>query len=181
MKNAGRPKAGEFATYYGRYIDLATEDDVVAALDAQSHETATLLGGISEQQAAHRYEPDKWSVKQLVGHVTDAERIFAYRALCIARGDTTQLPGFEQDPYVATAGSDDRSIADLAEEFATVRKSNVMMLRGLPEEAWSRVGTASDNQISVRALAFILLGHERHHLRILRERYLGNATRPRTA
>lgn len=181
MKNAGRPQAGEFATYYGRYIDLATEDDIVAALDAQSHETATLLGGISEQQAAHRYEPDKWSVKQLVGHVIDAERIFAYRALCIARGDATPLPGFDQDPYVANAASDDRPIADLAEEFGTVRKANVMMLRALPAEAWDRRGVASDNPISVRALAFILLGHERHHLRILRERYLGNATPPRTA
>ena len=181
MKNAGRPQAGEFASYYSRYIDLAIEDDIVAALDAQSHETATLLGGLSEQQAAHRYEADKWSVKQLVGHVTDGERIFGYRALCIARGDTTPLPGFEQDPYVANAASDDRPIADLAEEFATVRKSNVMMLRALTEEAWGRAGTASDNQITVRALAFILLGHERHHVRIVRERYLGTPTPPRTA
>ena len=181
MKNAGRPQTGEYANYYQRYIDLATEDDDVAALDAQSHETAKLLGGISEQQASHRYEPGKWSVKQLVGHVTDGERIFGYRALRIARGDTTPLPGFEQDPYVANAGSDDRPIADLAEEFAMVRKANVMMLRALPEEAWSRVGTASDNSITVRALAFIMLGHERHHLRVLRERYLGNATSPRTA
>lgn len=181
MKNAGRPQAGEYNSYYGRYIDLATEDDIVAALDAQSHETAKLLGGISEQQAAHRYEPGKWSVKQLVGHVADSERVFAYRALCIARGDTTPLPGFEQEPYVANAGSDDRPISDLAEELAAVRRANVMMLRGLPAEAWERVGTASGNPISVRALAFILLGHERHHLRILRERYLGNATPPRTA
>jgi hypothetical protein len=181
MKNAGRPQAGEFATYYGRYVDLTTEDDVVAALDAQSHETATLLGGISEQQAAHRYEPDKWSIKQIVGHMTDGERIFGYRALCIARGDTTPLPGFEQDPYVANAASDDRPIADLVEELAAVRRANVMMLRALPAEAWDRVGTASDSPISVRALAFTILGHERHHLRILRERYLGNATSPRTA
>ena len=181
MKNAGRPQTGEYATYYGRYIDLATEDDIVAALDAQSHETATLLGGISEEQAAHRYEPEKWSVKQLVGHVIDAERIFAYRALCFARDDATPLPGFEQDPYVANAASDDRPIADLAEEFGVVRKANVMMLRALPSEAWDRVGTASDNPISVRALAFAILGHERHHMRILRERYLGATTSPRTA
>jgi hypothetical protein len=172
MKNAGRPQTGEYATYYGRYIDLATEDDIVAALDAQGHETAALLGGLSEEQASHRYEPGKWSVKQLVGHVTDAERIFAYRALSFARGETNPLPGFDQDPYVANAGSDDRSIAELAEEFATVRKANVMMFRALSEEAWSRSGIASDNPISVRALAYILLGHERHHLRILRERYL---------
>jgi hypothetical protein len=181
MKNAGRPQTGEYASYYQRYVDLATEDDVVAALDAQSHETATLLGAISEQQASHRYEPGKWSVKQLVGHVTDGERIFAYRALRIARGDNTPLPGFEQDPYVANAASDDRPIGDLVEEFVTVRKANVMMLRALPAEAWDRAGTASDNSITVRALAFIMLGHERHHLRILRERYLGNATSPRTA
>jgi hypothetical protein len=181
MKNAGRPQIGEYGSDYQRYIDLATEDDIVAALDAQSHETATLLGGISEQQAAHRYEPGKWSVKQLVGHVTDGERIFAYRALRIGRGDTTPLPGFEQEPYVANAASDDRSISDLAEELAAVRRANVMMLRALPSEAWSRVGTASDSPISVRALAFIMLGHERHHLRILRERYLGTPTPPRTA
>ncbi|HEX3578658.1 MAG TPA: DinB family protein [Thermoanaerobaculia bacterium] len=181
MKNAGHPQASEYNSYYQRYIDLATDDDVVAALDAQSHETATLLGGISEQQAGYRYEPDKWSVKQLVGHLTDGERIFAYRALRIARGDATPLPGFEQDPYVANAASDDRSIADLAEELATLRRANVMMFRALPAEAWGRVGTASDNAISVRALAFIMLGHERHHLRILRERYLGAPTSPRTA
>jgi len=179
MKNAGRPQTGEYATYYARYIDLASEDDIVAALDAQSHETAAVLGGLSEEQASHRYEPGKWSVKQLVGHVIDGERIFAFRALAFARGETNPLPGFEQDPYVANAGSDDRSIADLAEELATVRKANVMMFRALSEEAWKRSGVASDNPISVRALAYILLGHERHHLRILRERYLG-AT-PRTA
>jgi hypothetical protein len=172
MKNAGRPQTGEYATYYARYIDLVTEDDIVGALDAQSHETATVLGGLSEAQAAHRYEPGKWSVKQLVGHVIDAERIFAFRALAFARGEANPLPGFDQDPYVANAGSDDRSIADLAEEFATIRKANVMMFRALSEESWKRSGVASDNPISVRALAYILLGHERHHLRILRERYL---------
>jgi hypothetical protein len=181
MKNAGRPQTGEYANDYQRYIDLATEDDVVAALDAQSHETATLLGGISEQQASHRYEPGKWTVKQLLGHVADSERIFAYRALRIGRGDTTPLPGFEQEPYVINAASDDRPISELAEELAAVRKANVMMLRALPSEAWTRVGTASDNPISVRALVFIILGHERHHLRILRERYLGSPTSPRTA
>ena len=181
MKNVGYPQAGEYGSYYQRYIDLATEDDVVAALDAQSHETATLLGGISEEQSSHRYEPGKWSIKQIVGHMADGERIFAYRALSIARGETQPLPGFDQDPYVANAGSDDRSIADLAEELATVRRANVMMFRAFSEEAWRRVGTASDNPISVRAIAFIMLGHERHHLRILRERYLGAPTSPRTA
>jgi hypothetical protein len=172
MKNGGRPQEGEYNSYYQRYIDLATEEDVVGALDAQAHETAKLLGGLSEEQAASRYEPDKWSIKQLVGHVTDTERIFAYRALWIARGETTPLPGFEQEPFVQSGGFDDRSMRDLADEFAAVRRANVMMLRALPESSWRRIGTASDSPVSVRALAFIMLGHERHHLRILRERYL---------
>jgi DinB superfamily len=172
MKNAGHPQAGEYGSYYQRYIDLASEDDIVGALDAQAQETAALLGGVSEEQAAHRYEPGKWSIKQLVGHVIDAERIFAYRALSIARGETQAIPGFDQDPYVANAASDDRSLADLTEELVTVRRANVLMLRALPSEAWQRIGTASDNPISVRAIAYILLGHERHHVSILRERYL---------
>jgi len=176
MKNAGHPQAGEYGSYYQRYIDNATEDDIVAALDAQSHETAKLLGGVSEEQSSFRYEPGKWSIKQIVGHMTDGERIFAYRALSFARGETQPLPGFDQDPYVDNAGSDDRSIADLVEELALVRRANVMMFRALSEEAWLRTGVASDNPISVRAIAFIMLGHERHHLRILRERYLGAPT-----
>ena len=177
MKNAGRPQAGEYGSFYQRYIDLASEEDVVAALDAQSQETAALLGGLSEEQASQRYAPDKWSIKQLVGHVADSERIFAYRALSIARGETKPLPGFDQEPYVANSGADDRSISDLAGELAAVRRANLMMLRALPEEAWRRIGTASDNPISVRAIAFIILGHERHHVRILRERYLGATPR----
>jgi hypothetical protein len=147
MKNSGRPQEGEYATYYKKYIDLASEDDVVSALDAQAQETAALLQGLSEEQAASRYAPDKWSIKQLVGHVTDGERVF-------------------------NSAADERSISDLAAELAAVRRANVMMLRALPEEAWHRVGTASDNPISVRALAYIILGHERHHMGIVRERYL---------
>jgi hypothetical protein len=175
MKNTGRPQTGEYVSDYQRYIDLAPEDDIVAALDAQARETAALLGGLSEQQAAYRYAPDKWSIKQLVGHVTDGERIFAYRALAIARGETQPLPGFEQEPYVVNSGADERSMADLAGELAAVRRANVMMFRALSDEAWRRIGTASDNPISVRALAYGILGHERHHMGILKERYLGGA------
>jgi DinB superfamily len=172
MKNTGSPQTGEYASYYQRYIDHAPEEDIVAALDAQARDTATLLGGLSEQQAAHRYAPDKWSIKQLVGHVTDGERIFAYRALAIARGETQPLPGFDQEPYVVNSGADERSMSDLAGELAAVRRANVMMFRSLTDDAWCRIGTASDNPISVRALAYIVLGHERHHMGILRERYL---------
>jgi hypothetical protein len=181
MTNPGKPQAGEYNTYYQRYIDLAIEDDVVGALDAQAHETASLLGGLSDEQASHRYAPGKWSVKQIAGHIIDGERVFAYRVLSIGRGDPAALPGFDQDPWVANGGADDRSISDLAEELATVRKANVMMMRALSDEAWRRIGTASDNPVSPRALAYVMLGHERHHLRILRERYLGNATTARTA
>ena len=180
MKNAGRPQAGEYGSAYERYIDNVPEDDVVGALDAQARETAVLLGGLSEEQASYRYAPDKWSIKQLVGHVIDGERIFAYRALAFARGETQALPGFDQDPYVANGGADERTISDLAEELATVRRANVMMFRSFSEEAWQRTGTASDNPISVRAIAYGILGHERHHVAILREKYLG-ATPPRTA
>lgn len=180
MKNAGRPQTGEFASFYQAYIDNVPEEDVVAALEAQARETATLLGGLSEEQASSRYAPGKWSIKQLVGHVIDGERVFAYRALAFARGETQPLPGFDQDPYVANGGADERPISDLAEELATVRRANVMMFRALSEEAWLRIGTASDNPISVRAIAYGILGHERHHVGILREKYLG-ATPPRTA
>jgi hypothetical protein len=181
MTNAGRPQTGEYNTYYQKYIDLATEDDIVGALDAQARETAALLGSLTDAQAVHRYAPDKWSIKQIVGHITDAERVFAYRILSIARGETKPLPGFDQEPYVVNGGFDGRTMSDLAEELATVRRANVMMLRALSDEAWRRLGTASENPVSVRVIAFIMLGHERHHLHIIRERYLGDATSPRIA
>ena len=181
MTNAGRPQTGEYNTYYQKYIDLAAEDDIVAGLDAQARETGALLGKLTDAQAAHRYAPDKWSIKQIVGHITDAERVFAYRILAIARGEMKPLPGFDQEPYVVNGGFDGRTMSDLAEELATVRRANVMMMRALSDEAWRRIGTASENPVSARALAFIMLGHERHHLRIIRERYLGDATSPRIA
>lgn len=176
MTNAGKPQSGEYNPYYQKYIDLAVEDDIVGALDAQSRETAALLDGLSEDQAAHRYAPDKWSIKQIVGHITDAERIFAYRLLAIARGETKPLPGFDQEPFVANGGFDGRAMSDLAKELATVRRANVMMMRALSDEAWRRLGTASESPVSARAIAFVMLGHERHHMRIIRERYLANAT-----
>ncbi|MDP9360170.1 MAG: DinB family protein [Acidobacteriota bacterium] len=181
MTNAGRPQTGEYNTYYQKYIDLAAEDDIVGALDAQSRETAALLGNLTDAQAGYRYEAGKWSIKQIVGHITDAERVFAYRVLSIARGETKPLPGFDQEPFVVNGGFDGRTISDLAEELATVRRANVMMLRALSDEAWRRIGTASESPVSVRAIAFIMLGHERHHLRIVRERYLAAPTSPRTA
>jgi hypothetical protein len=167
-----RPAQDEYAAYYEKYVSLVPAGDVVETLRRQLDETLALLGGIGEERADSRYAPEKWSIKELVGHVIDAERIFAYRALRIARGDQTPLPGFEQDDYIATGNFGARTLADLSEEFALVRRSTIELLRHLDEAAWLRRGTASDNEVSVRALAHILAGHEAHHVRILRERYL---------
>jgi len=167
-----KPEVDEYAPYYGKYISLIDDDDILVALGQQLYTTLAVLHGLSEEQANHRYEPGKWSIKELVGHVIDAERIFAYRALRIARGDQTPLPGFEQDNYIANASFDACALADLATEFELVRRSNLAMFKTFGDEVWLRRGTASDNPVSVRALAYIIAGHEAHHLNILRSRYL---------
>ncbi len=172
---AVRPEAGEYASYYGRYISQVPEGDVVETLERQIGETLALLGTVDEETAGRGYEPGKWSVKELVGHLSDAERVFAYRALRFARGDRTPLPGFDQDPYVLAGNFNARTLADVAEEFAAVRRATLRLLRSLDAEAWARRGVASDNEISVRALAYIIAGHEAHHVRILRERYLSGS------
>ena len=168
---AARPDATEYAAYYEKYVSLV-EGDVLETLARQGAETASLLASIPEDAAGSRYEPGKWSVKELVGHVIDGERIFAYRALRFARGDQTPLEGFDQDPYVASGNFDARTLTSLAEELTHVRASTLALLRSLGPEAWARRGTASDNEVTVRALAYITAGHEAHHVRILRERYL---------
>jgi uncharacterized damage-inducible protein DinB len=168
-----RPESTEYGAYYGRYIERVPEGDLIATLEAQRAETGALLAGIGEERSLHRYEPGKWSIREVVGHVADAERIFAYRALRIARGDETPLPGFEQNDYVRRAGFDRRTLRDLAAELDAVRHATLHLARSLDDEALSRRGTASDLPISARALFWIIAGHERHHLGILRERYLG--------
>ena len=167
-----RPEANEYASYYEKYISLVPDADVVETLARQNEEVLALLGGIPEERAGFRYEAGKWSIKEVVGHVIDAERVFAYRATAIARGDRQPLPGMDQEEYMAGSDFDARTLADLAEEFKHVRRANVLMLRGLPAEAWSRRGVASDNEVTVRAIAYIIAGHEAHHVQILRERYL---------
>lgn len=170
-----RPQSNEFVPYYSKYVDRVPEEDVIAALEQQIETTRAALAPLSELQAMHRYEPDKWSVKEVVGHMVDVERVFAYRALSIARGEQKNLPDFDQNEYMKVAGFDTRSLADLVDEFTELRRADVRMFRALAPEAWSRIGTASDARISVRALAYVLVGHERHHLEVIRERYL-NAT-----
>jgi uncharacterized damage-inducible protein DinB len=169
---AVRPSTTEYAPYYGQYIGLVPEGDIVQTLSLQLEETLSLLGNISESQAGHRYAPDKWSIKEVIGHIVDSERIFAYRALRFARNDKAPIEGFDQDEFAQNSGFDERSLADLVEEFNHVRRANLLLFRSLSDEALSRQGIASEVEVSVRALLFIIAGHERHHMEVLKTRYL---------
>jgi uncharacterized damage-inducible protein DinB len=168
-----RPQAGEYAPYYERYISLIQENDILATLDRQRRETVLLLSGLSEEQGDFRYAPDKWSAKQVLGHVCDTERVFAYRALRIARGDATPMEGFEQDDYVKNGPFARHSIAEVIEDYIAVRRATISLLRSLEEAAWSRRGIANKNEVTVRAIAYMIAGHEVHHRRILQEKYFG--------
>lgn len=167
-----RPDSTEHAPYFAKYISLVPDGEIIATLGKQIESTLGLLGGLSEAQGELRYAPGKWSVKEVIGHLIDAERIFAYRALRFARNDQRPLAGFDENDFVANAGFGARRLADLAEEFECVRRSSLYLFRHLDDEAWSRRGVANDNEIGVRALAWITAGHELHHLEILRSRYL---------
>lgn len=172
MSAAVRPQAAEYAEYYDRYISLVPEGDVVDNLERQGEATVALLRSIPEARAGHRYAEGKWSIREVIGHVIDAERIFAYRALRIARCDTTPIPGFDQDPYVANGGFESRTLGDLVDELETVRRSTLMLVKPISADVWERTGTASDRTVSVRALVYIIAGHELAHLAILKERYI---------
>ncbi len=166
------PVENEYDPYYGQYIGrVPPEADIVALLAAQRESTAAVLANIPGERGSFRYQPGKWSIKQVIGHLSDTERIFAYRALRIARGDETPLPGFDENAYVPVARFDDLGLDALIEEWVAVRKASVTMFGGLAPEAWIRRGTANGVAISVRALAYIIAGHERHHLDTLRTRY----------
>lgn len=166
-----RPAQNEYDSYYHRYISLVPDEDILIALDQQLSETLILLRSLSEQHGTFRYEPAKWSVKEILGHLIDTERIMSYRALCIARAERAPLPGFEQNDYVKNAGFDKRSVSSLAREFEQVRRATIALFRNLEPEAWERRGTASNVEVSVRALAYIITGHELHHKAVLKERY----------
>ena len=165
-----KPQPEEHAEYYAKYIKLVG-DDALGALRAQSASTPRLLSGLSEAQAMHRYAPGKWSVKEVVGHLIDGERVFGYRALRVARADTTPLPGFDENAWVPAAHFDSRPMPDLVADYQTVRAATVALFSSFDEEALVRMGTANDQPISVRALAHMIAGHELHHVAILRERY----------
>lgn len=167
-----RPETVEYDSYYERYVSLVADGDIISTLKNQISETLELLTAINAEKADFRYAEGKWSVKELVGHMIDTERIFAYRALRIARGDRTPIEGYEQDDYIKNAEFAKCNLADLAEEFALIRRANVLMFRNLSETAWHRRGTANEREVSVRALAYISAGHEIYHVNILKERYL---------
>jgi uncharacterized damage-inducible protein DinB len=166
-----RPEPDEYAAYYEKYISLVPGNDITSALEKQRVQTMQLLAVRSERESNFRYAADKWSVKDVLGHISDTERIFTYRALRIARGDQTPMEGFEQDDYVRSGGFNERPLASLVEEFANVRSASLALFRSLGKEAWLRRGIANENEVSVRALAYITAGHELHHRNILEERY----------
>ena len=162
----------EFAPFYARYLALVPHGDVLATLETQLAETVVVIDSIGESRADHRYAPGKWSVRQLVGHAIDTERIFTYRALAAARGEAAALPGFDEHAYAEHAGFESRSLGSLLGEWTAVRRATLSLFRNLDEPALMRRVTANDAPLSVRAAAWIIAGHELHHREILRWRYL---------
>ena len=154
------------------YIDLITSDDIVPAIKAQLDQAVGVFDGISEEQSLKSYAPGKWTIREMLNHINDGERVFLGRAFWFARGFQDALPSFDQDIAVQHAHANETSWAKLVEEFKTVRAATISFLESLPEEAWSRTGVASDNPVTVRALVYIIAGHVTHHLNVLRERYL---------
>lgn len=167
-----RPEPTEYDPYYERYISLVKTDDIVATLQKQAQETRDLLGKLTADQSEFRYAAGKWSVKEVLGHVNDTERIMAYRVLRIARGDQTPIEGFEQDDYIAGGKFGRRTLDDLLQEFMTIRNATIQLIRHLDAETAERRGTANHKQISARAVVYVIAGHELHHRRILQEKYL---------
>ena len=167
-----RPEKNEYAEFYASYVALVEETDIIAALHNQTNDLQNLFAEIPEEKGDYHYAENKWSIRELLGHIVDGERVFSYRALRISRGDETLLAGFEENFYVANSNFSNLKIADALEEFSLLRQSNVLLFKNLTDEMWSKIGTASDATISVRALAYIMVGHIRHHANILRERYL---------
>lgn len=167
----GPPQPGEHAEYYGRYISLVNGSDILGTLDSQRRQMLLLLSGRDENEGDFRYAPDKWTMKEVLGHVCDTERIFAYRALRISRGDRTPIEGFEQDDYVRNGPWGRVQFPEVIEDYIAVRRATLTLLRNLDEAAWDRRGIANKNEISVRAIAYLIAGHELHHRRILEEKY----------
>jgi hypothetical protein len=168
----GRPERTEYAPFHETYISKIQTNDILATLDEQQRQMLLLLSGRTDTDGDIRYAPGKWSVKEVLGHVCDGERILSYRALCIARGETTPLPGYDENSYVANAPFSRRSLTDLIEDFTAVRRATLSLFRNFDDEAWMRRGKANNNEVTVRAIAYIIAGHELHHRQALEEKYL---------
>jgi uncharacterized damage-inducible protein DinB len=166
-----RPEPCEYAPYYDRYISLVRGSDILTTLESQRRQMLLLLSCRGDSEGDFRYAPDKWSAKEVLGHVCDSERIFAYRALRISRGDRTPIEGFEQDDYVRNGPFQSRPLAELIEDYIAVRHATLTLFRNLDEQASLRQGIANKNEVSVRAIAYLIAGHELHHRRILEEKY----------
>jgi len=166
-----RPNKNDYAPYYDRYVSLVKGDNIHKILAEQSMATQEVLNSFPGTVGNYSYEDGKWTVKEVIGHLIDTERVMAYRAMCIARGEKKPLPGFEQDDYVKFGNFNKRELSDLIYEFRLLRESNLLLAKGFDEECLQRRGVASNNEINVLALLYIIAGHENHHMRILHERY----------
>ena len=166
-----RPAQSEYDPYYEGYVSLVPEEDIIPALESQLDELSQLFENVSEDRGTYAYADDKWTVKELLSHLIDGERMFAYRVFRIARGDKTPIEGFEQDGYIENSHANRRPIAELIEEFSLLREANLIFFTNLEKDDWVRTGTANNVEISVRSLAWIMVGHVRHHMSILKSRY----------
>ena len=174
-----RLEQNEYAPYYQPYVELVADGNLITILSEQMKETITCLKDLSDVQAEYRYGEGKWSIKEVIGHMVDTERVMAYRILSIARGESQNLPGFNEEEYVRRANFTKKSIDELLQDFSIVRQSTVLLLKSLGEEAWLRRGLANNYEITVRALAVIIAGHELHHRSIIHERYMKSAFYPK--
>lgn len=172
MIDIPRPDASEFNRYYQKYVDLVPRGNLLEIMVQQGMGFSTFLSSVPEERASFRYEPTKWSVAQVAGHVNDAERIFTYRALCFSRGEKAHLPSFDADLYAQASASEHSSLADIAAEFEAIRRATLALFSNMTESTWTKSGVASGNPITVRALAYVAVGHCFHHAAILKERYL---------
>jgi len=171
-REIGRPEPSEYSDYARKYVDRVEGSDIEGSLARQLAATLAMLRPVDDARArTYTYAPGKWTINDVVAHVVDSERVFAYRALCIARGEQKSLPGFEQDDYASAAHANDRTLASLLDEFQVVRQSTLALFGSFSDDAWHQRGTANDRPVTVRGLAFVLTGHELHHVAILKERY----------
>lgn len=167
-----RPKPGDYAPYYENYISLVEGDDILKILNDQSKETQDLLNSFSEHKGNYRYADGKWTTKEVVGHLLDTDRVFAYRALCIARGEKKSLPGFEQNDYVSEGNFNRRDLFELNYEFRLLRESNLLLFRSFTSEMFNRRGFANETSVTVLAILYMIAGHEKHHMNVLRKKYM---------